>query len=68
MKLKLNKKKLKNLSKDNNALPADMTPQVGGGRYTHVCRNTLNCNRLSEDGCASGGCISKTNCGTDTCH
>jgi len=31
MKLKLNKKKLKNLSKDNKALPANMTPQVGGG-------------------------------------
>ena len=28
-----NKKKIKNLSKDNSALPADMTPQVvGGGR------------------------------------
>ncbi|SFD27105.1 hypothetical protein [Pseudoalteromonas denitrificans] len=32
MKLSLNKKKLKNLSKDNKALPSDMTPQVGGGR------------------------------------
>ncbi|SFD64903.1 hypothetical protein [Pseudoalteromonas denitrificans] len=32
MKLKLNKKKLKNLSKDNKSLPADMTPQVGGGK------------------------------------
>ena len=31
MKLKLNKKKLKNLSKDQNVIPADMTPQVGGG-------------------------------------
>ncbi len=30
MKLKLNKKKLKNLSKDNKALPLDMTPQIGG--------------------------------------
>ena len=31
MKLKLNKKKLKNLSKDKNALPADMTAKIGGG-------------------------------------
>ncbi len=31
MKLQLNKKKLKNLSKDNKALPMDVTPQVGGG-------------------------------------
>ncbi|SFC92012.1 hypothetical protein [Pseudoalteromonas denitrificans] len=31
MKLKLNKKKLKNLSKDQKSLPADMTPQVAGG-------------------------------------
>ncbi|SFD57486.1 hypothetical protein [Pseudoalteromonas denitrificans] len=34
MKLKLNKKKLKNLSKDHQALPSDMTPQVGGGIYS----------------------------------
>ncbi|WDE02111.1 MULTISPECIES: hypothetical protein [Thalassomonas] len=31
MKLKLNKKKLKNLSKDKKSLPAEMTPQVAGG-------------------------------------
>ncbi|SFC30873.1 hypothetical protein [Pseudoalteromonas denitrificans] len=31
MKLKLNKKKLKNLSKDNKSLPADMTPMIAGG-------------------------------------
>jgi hypothetical protein len=31
MELKLNKKKLKNLSNDNAALPAEMTPQVAGG-------------------------------------
>ncbi|WDD97883.1 hypothetical protein [Thalassomonas actiniarum] len=30
MKLSLNKNKLKNLSKDNSALPVEMTPQVGG--------------------------------------
>jgi len=37
MKLKLNKKKLKNLSKDSNILPADMTPQVGGGGHSDWC-------------------------------
>ncbi|WP_170940666.1 hypothetical protein [Pseudoalteromonas sp. NBT06-2] len=31
MKLKLNKKKIKNLSKDNHALPAEMTPKIAGG-------------------------------------
>ena len=31
MKLKLNKKKMKSLSKDNKAIPAAMTPQVAGG-------------------------------------
>ncbi|WP_440056816.1 hypothetical protein ACSLBF_18230 (plasmid) [Pseudoalteromonas sp. T1lg65] len=31
MKLKLNKKKLTNLSKDQNTLANDMTPQVVGG-------------------------------------
>ena len=30
MKLQLNKKKLKNLSKDAQIVPSDMTPQVGG--------------------------------------
>ncbi|WDE14021.1 hypothetical protein [Thalassomonas haliotis] len=31
MKLKLNKKKIKNLSKDNKALPMVLTAQVAGG-------------------------------------
>jgi len=35
MKLKLNKKKLKNLSKDKNALPAEMTPQIGGAKANY---------------------------------
>ena len=38
MKLKLNKKKLKNLSKDSKVLPSDMTPQVGGGSVDWMCR------------------------------
>ena len=32
MKLKLNKKKIKSLSNDNKAIPAEMTPQVAGGQ------------------------------------
>ncbi len=44
MKLKLNKKKLKNLSKDNKALPLDMTPQVGGGNWRGVTQTSLACN------------------------
>ncbi len=48
MKLKLNKKKLKNLSKDNKALPMDMTPEVAGAavitsRCTLWCHSN-NCN------------------------
>ena len=41
MKLNLKKKNIKNLSKDDKALPAEMTPQIGGGkggsqtRYDH---------------------------------
>lgn len=47
MKLKLNKKKLKNLSKDNKALPEVLTPQVGGGRIeldtvSHTCWEVCN--------------------------
>ncbi|CAH9058039.1 hypothetical protein PSECIP111951_01789 [Pseudoalteromonas holothuriae] len=34
MKLKLNKKKIKNLTNDVNELPKDMTPQVAGGFYS----------------------------------
>ncbi|WP_170940796.1 hypothetical protein [Pseudoalteromonas sp. NBT06-2] len=36
MKLKLNKKKLKNLSKDNKTLPANMTPKIAGGGTFHT--------------------------------
>lgn len=42
MKLKLNKKKLKNLSLDNKALPADMTPNIGGGFDTYECDTDTN--------------------------
>ncbi|CAM4200659.1 MULTISPECIES: hypothetical protein [Pseudoalteromonas] len=33
MKLKLNKKKIKNLSNDSHKLQQEMTPQVAGGIY-----------------------------------
>ncbi|WDE03469.1 hypothetical protein SG34_019000 [Thalassomonas viridans] len=40
MKIKLNKKKLKNLTKDQQVLPVAMTPQVGGADLlnTWTCR------------------------------
>ena len=46
MKLKLNKKKLKNLSNDAQVLPADMTPKVGGGwggESEEQCNNSVGC-------------------------
>ena len=39
MKLKLNKKKIKSLSSDKNALPVNATPQVGGGTGPGFCWN-----------------------------
>ena len=39
MKLTLNKKKLKNLSKDKSALPTTMTPQIAGGARTRFSAN-----------------------------
>lgn len=61
MKLKLNKKTLKNLSKDTSVLPADMTPQVGGGitaavncpTDTTLPTTQINCN--SDGNCGGGG-------------
>jgi len=52
MKLQLNKKKLKNLSKDTEVLPDNITPNIGGGIrevietvncITCVCRPSDNC-------------------------
>jgi len=37
MKIKLTKKKLKNLTKDQNVLPVAMTPQIGGAGITWTC-------------------------------
>jgi hypothetical protein len=54
MKLKLSKKKLKNLSKDNKALPMDVTPQVGGG-------SGLRCNEFRTIGCMTIRCYDTTN-------
>jgi len=64
MKLQLNKKKLKNLSKDNKALPADMTPQVAGGTvWSHDCN--ANFTELCTDQCAGSrgaGCATSNMC------
>ena len=75
MKLILDKNKLKNLSLDNNVLPADMTPQVGGGGIpTHEGVCTHGCIPNVTDSCAcsigSCGCDSipnQGNCNTNTC-
>ncbi len=48
MKLKLNKKKLKNLSKDNKVLPMEMTPQIGGGRGQGVCSGNVRCQMAAQ--------------------
>ncbi|WDE03213.1 hypothetical protein SG34_017610 [Thalassomonas viridans] len=60
MKLKLNKKKLKNLSRDNKALPAAMTPQVGGAGPVPV-PTIVGCGANTDafNGCPTGkGCYS----------
>ena len=59
MKLKLNKKKLKNLSRDNKALPAAMTPQIAGAGSLNV-ETIINCqNTDAFNGCPTGrGCFS----------
>ena len=43
MKLKLNKKKIKSLSSDNKAIPAEMTPQVAGGQDVNSSYVTYLC-------------------------
>jgi hypothetical protein len=59
MKLKLNKKSLKNLSKDAQILPGEMTPQIGGG-ITAAANCTASqfesgCNHCNtENVCGSG--------------
>ncbi|WDE02113.1 hypothetical protein [Thalassomonas actiniarum] len=40
MKLTLNKNKLKNLSKDYQALPAELTPNIGGGQPMMLAKDT----------------------------
>ncbi len=53
MKLELNKKRLKNLSRDSKALPLDMTPQVGGG-----CGSAgWDCRKPPKQISVGGGCI-----------
>lgn len=63
MKLTLNKKALKNLSKDSQILPDEVTPQIGGGVLTdNGCPATVACeesfNTCPEDTCGTGsaGC------------
>ncbi|SFD27404.1 hypothetical protein [Pseudoalteromonas denitrificans] len=53
MKLKLNKKKIKNLSRDMKTLPENLTPQIGGAMENPSDQCSINC--------------SINNCWTDTC-
>ncbi|MCO7189493.1 MULTISPECIES: hypothetical protein [unclassified Pseudoalteromonas] len=60
MKLTLNKKKLKGLTADSNALPGEMTPEVAGGTYTNhpiLCYPTIDpaCNTDIQQGCPTNG-------------
>lgn len=77
MKLQLNKKKLKNLSKDAQILPGNMTPNVAGGTgvaatcgggwqdtYSGLTGGT---NPPATDTCGGGSCgcdTSREECGT----
>ena len=59
MKLKLNKHKLKNLSRDNKALPAEMTPQIGGAGGIVLPTAGWACQTDAFNGCPTGkGCFS----------
>jgi hypothetical protein len=76
MKLQLNKKKLKNLSKDVQILPSEMTPKIGGGALwnSSPCApgpSSPEVGCYSHKDCGSNGCISDPRveaCNTDTCY
>ena len=72
MKLTLNKKKLKNLSKDAQILPNDMTPNVGGGTITIGGFTRLQCISIgcgtTDDSFGSCGCDSGKWCGSNMCN
>lgn len=59
MKLRLNKKKLKNLSKDAQILPNNMTPNIGGGAPepdTDDCQtHVFFCGDQESSACGNGG-------------
>ncbi|WP_281561666.1 hypothetical protein [Thalassomonas sp. RHCl1] len=60
MKLQLNKKKLKSLSKDTNALPEKITRQIGGGVRepdTEECHtHPYFCGVRASDHCGTWSC------------
>lgn len=79
MKLNLKKTPLVNLSRDNQVLPNELTPQVGGGGGSDgvgctigctvgctVGGNTKQCNEATYNGCAPGTieCMSYNDCTT----
>ena len=69
MKLQLNKKKLKNLSKDVQILPEDMTPNVAGGtRSLGGACNPIITRDWGCDATGTCGCNSQYDCtNTNTC-
>ncbi|SFC92924.1 hypothetical protein [Pseudoalteromonas denitrificans] len=59
MKIKLNKKKLKNLSKDQKTLPLDATVQVAGGTGIDAdssAFSNLICRIISKSNCSEAVC------------
>lgn len=78
MKLKLNKKKMKSLSKDNKIAPSYITPQVAGGENPatnfEICDGTGWCHTAKPNRCGpdhTDGCnhtISDTFTGLDKCQ
>ncbi|NRA60680.1 MAG: hypothetical protein HRU25_07165 [Psychrobium sp.] len=63
MKFKLNKKRLKTLSKDLNTLPANMTKQIGGGAEQNTGEELCPTQACSEAFCTEGNyCFSRMIC------
>ncbi|MCF2834334.1 hypothetical protein L1273_23235, partial [Pseudoalteromonas sp. DL2-H6] len=61
MNLKLNKKKLKHLSKNLGALPSEMTNNVAGGRS----KDNDDLHTIEVSGC--GPCLTDGTCNTGAC-
>ncbi|WP_171041610.1 hypothetical protein [Pseudoalteromonas phenolica] len=56
MLIKLNKKKIKNLSQNERFLPLDQTPKVGGASPLETIERPIIKNSRNGDGCHSVYC------------